>query len=66
MAQLRPHPATPRPKANNIKVLVDESSGAIAIHYFKYGGEKTLILSLDEMPERYQAFFAGIVLINDR
>jgi len=53
-----------RLKSNNLKILIDEDSGDIAIHNFRYGNEKTLIIPLDEMPERYQSFFAGFVLTN--
>ena len=56
--------ARSKPRSNNLKILIDEDSGDMAIHSYRYGNDKTIIIPLDEMPDKYQAFFAGFVLTN--
>ena len=48
--------------APGLIIKIDEDSGAFAITGIGYKFNKTIILSLDEMPARYQAYFANFVL----
>ena len=50
------------PVRRDFQVQVDEETGAVCITSTGYKFDKSIILSLDEMPERYQAYFAKYIL----
>lgn len=60
-----PPPPPPRkvsPERSDFRVFVDEESGSICVTATGYKFDKSIILTLDELPERYQAYFAKYVL----
>ena len=60
-----------RPQAINkespdFRIVVDEDNGAITIMGMGYRFSKSITLTMDELPDRYQAFFATYLLCKDR
>lgn len=53
-------------QSDEFKLVLDDESGNIAIIGTKYGFTKSIVLSIDEMPDRYQAFFTKYLLSKDR
>jgi hypothetical protein len=48
--------------SRDFRIVADESTGDLCISVDRYQFQESMILRLDELPERYQTFFAKYVL----
>lgn len=51
---------------NNFKLSMDEETGDIVVIGASYRFNKTIILSMEELPDRYKSFFTQYILTKDR
>ncbi len=54
------------PRGPDFRVVVDEDNGAITIMSTGYRFNKSITLTIDELPDRYQTFFATYLLCKER
>ncbi len=50
----------------DFRVFVDEATGAITVTSSGYRFDKSITLTMDELPERYAAYFTKYLLCKER
>lgn len=61
-ASLNKHGTKKTMAARDFRIVADEETGDLCISVDRYQFSKSIILNMDEMPDRYKAFFAKYIL----